>query len=105
MQLDEVQHLLDSAGRDLRCKREPAQVVAPGASGMEVARLEHRSDPARRVVELMITPAEDERFASGRLGEPEQQPQRGRLAGAVRAEEACDRAGAEREREDRKSVV
>jgi hypothetical protein len=64
---------------------------------MEVVRLEHRPDPTRRVVELAIPLAEDECLARGRLGEPEQQPQGGRLTGAVRAEEAGDGARAERE--------
>jgi hypothetical protein len=74
-------------------------MVAPRASGVKVVRLEHRADPTRRVIELAIAAAEDERLARGRFGEPEQQPQGGRLTGAVGAEEAGDGARAERERE------
>jgi hypothetical protein len=43
-----------SARRDIRLgrERERAQVAAPGAPGVKVARLEHRTDPPRRLVEL-----------------------------------------------------
>ena len=66
---------------------------------MEVGRLEHRADPKRRPLELRVGLAEDERVAARRLREPEQHAQRRRLAGAVRAEEAGDRARLERERQ------
>src|SRR5712691_5479690 len=42
---------------------------------------------------------EDQGLARGRLGEPEQQPQGGRLAGAVGTKEAGDGSRVERERE------
>jgi hypothetical protein len=51
------------------------------------------------VVEVLIAAAEDERLAPGRFGEPEQEPQRGRLARTVRAEEAGDGAGANPKRD------
>jgi hypothetical protein len=50
-------------------------------------------------MELVVAAAEDERFTSSRPGEPEQEPQGGRLAGAVRAQEAGYRASLERERQ------
>ena len=59
---------------------------------MEVVGFEHRADPTRRVVEVAVEAAEHERFARRRLREPEKQPKRGRLARAVRAEEAGDGA-------------
>jgi hypothetical protein len=57
---------------------------------VEVVRLEHRSDPPCRVVEVAVEASEHERLARRRLREPEEHAKRGRLAGAVRAEEAGD---------------
>jgi hypothetical protein len=59
---------------------------------MEVGRVEHRTDPRRRPLELGERPAEDERAAARWPDEPEQHAQRRRLAGSVRAEETGDAA-------------
>jgi hypothetical protein len=58
---------------------------------MQVGRLEHGADAAAGPLEVGEAAAEDECVASGRFGQPEQHPQRGRLACAVRPEEAGDR--------------
>src|SRR6266545_1545291 len=90
LELDLSQHLVGAMGRNLCRGRERSQVVAPRASGVEVVRLEHRSDPTCRLVEVAVAAPEGERLARGRLGEAEQDTKAGRLAGAVRAEESGD---------------
>src|SRR5687768_12852649 len=63
-------------------------MLAPGAAGMEGPRVEKRPDLPQRDVERRIRPAVDEgRAAVGRV-EAEDDPHRGRLAGAVRPDEA-----------------
>ena len=100
VELDQPQHLLDPrVAADPTARAERAQVVAARAARVEVGRLEHRADPQRGPLERRVGLAEDERAAARRRREPEQHPQRRRLAGAVRAEEAGDRARLERERE------
>src|SRR5262249_10437257 len=66
--------------------------------GVDVHALPPPPPPPRRLVELPVAAAEEECLARCRLGQPEQQPQGGGLAGAVRAEEPGDGAGAERKR-------
>jgi len=67
-------------------------VVAAGPAGIEVARLQERADATRRVLQLAVGAAEDERLTRGRFGETEQHPQRAGLAGAVGSQEPRDRA-------------
>src|SRR5262249_57431456 len=98
LELDEGQDLPNAARGDLARQSEHAQVVAPGATGMKVVGLEHRADLARRHIEVAVTTPEHERLARGGCGESEKHPQRGRLAGAVRAEKPGDRARIQRER-------
>ena len=69
------------------CGRQ-RELVVRGAAGMEAVAVEHAADPPGRV-----------RAAGRRPGEAEQDPQRRRLAGAVRAEEAAHAALRDRERE------
>jgi hypothetical protein len=64
---------------------------------VEVRRLEDRPDPSDRVLEVAVPAAEDERLAGVRLGQSQEQPERRRLARAVRAEEAGHRSSRERE--------
>ena len=59
---------------------------------MDLARLEHGADAVERAVELGIGDAEDRGAAGIGMDEPEHRAERRRLAGAVRAEEARDRA-------------
>ena len=91
-QLDEREHLLDPRRGQPGGGRLHAQVVSPGAAGMDLARLEHGADAMERPVELGIGDAEDGRAAGIGMDEPEHRAERRRLAGAVRAEEARDRA-------------
>ena len=99
VELDQAQHLVHTRVRQADRSAQHPQVVAAGAARMEVRRLEHGSDSQRRMIERGIGLAEDQGAAAARLGEPEQHPQRRRLAGAVRAEEAGDRPRREDERE------
>src|SRR5918999_1885346 len=57
---DERQDLFDVRRRDLRRERKRAQMVASGASGVKVVRLEHSTDPTRWMVEVFVAVAEDE---------------------------------------------
>ena len=72
---------------------EDAQVVAAGATGVEVRRLERRADrrASGRGMSL-VGAARDRRGARRRADQPEQHPQGRRLAGAVGPEEAGDPA-------------
>ncbi len=69
------------------------QVVATGAAGVEVRRLEGRADDRERVGDVGVALAVDRRRAGAGADEAEQHPQRRRLARAVGAEEAGDAAG------------
>ena len=66
-------------------------MVSPRTAGMEIRRLEHRAYPRRRPFEILVAAAENECAAGGWLDEMEQHPQRRRLPGAVRPEEAGHR--------------
>ena len=99
LEAHDPQHLVGARVGQARGARERQQVVAPGAAGVEVGRLEHGADAQRRTLELRVGLVEDERAPARRRREAEQHAQRRRLPGAVRAEEAVDRAGLERERE------
>ena len=84
---------------DPRGLREGAQVVAAAAARVQHPAVEQRADRARRVVELPVGAAVDRRGAAGRVDEPEQHPQRRRLAGAVGPEEADDVPALDAERQ------
>ena len=62
----------------------------PGGSSTTRARRRRRVSGLRMCA---VRPAADRRVPAGRADQPEHHPQRRRLAGAVRAEEAGDRAG------------
>jgi hypothetical protein len=66
---------------------------------MEIGRLQHSADAARRTGELRVWLIEDQRPPGRRRGQPKQHPQRRRLPGPVWAEEARDRPCLERERQ------
>ncbi|CPU67963.1 Uncharacterised protein [Mycobacteroides abscessus] len=73
-------------------------MVAARASRVQAARVEQRADGAGRVRQVRERAAVERRGARGRGREPEQDVERGRLAGAVRAEQPDDaaRRGGER---------
>jgi hypothetical protein len=74
-------------------------MVAARAARVKVGRLEDRTDPQRRVLELGVGPVEQQRRAARRRSQAEQHAQRRRLPGAIGAEEARDRARLEHERQ------
>ena len=92
LELDELEQLVNPGIRNRGRERERAQMVAAGATRIEVARFEHSTDPARRMHELPVGATEDERLPGRRAREAEQQPQGRRLAGAVGTEEPGDRS-------------
>jgi hypothetical protein len=98
-QLDQREHLLDAGVGHADGLPEHPQVVARRTPRVKVGRLEYRPDPQRRPVELGVGAVEHERPPAARRGESQHHPQRRRLAGAVGAEKASDRAGFELERQ------
>jgi hypothetical protein len=74
-------------------------MVAARAPRVKIGGLEHRADPQRRLAQLGIELVEDERAATRRHRQAEQHPQSRRLARAVGAQEARDRARVELERQ------
>ena len=87
-QADELEHCVDSSSRDAVARGHPAQVLARGAAGMKRPGVEQRPDLPQWDVERRVRPAVDEgRAPVGRV-EAEDEPHRGRLAGAVRPDEA-----------------
>jgi hypothetical protein len=75
------------------------QVGVGGARRVVGPRIDERADAAHRPGELPVGQAEHPRRAGGRPGEAEDAAQRGRLAGAVGAQEAGDPARMDRDRE------
>ena len=78
---------------------EHAQVIASLAAGMKARGLKHGTDLAEGVLQLRVLLAENRRLPGVGVHQTEQDAQRCRLAGAVRAEEADHPAGLDRERE------
>ena len=96
---DLLEHLVDAADADAVGPGGDAQVVAAPAAGVHGARVEQGADLAQRLGEGADGAAEHERLAGGRPVEAEDHPHGGRLAGAVRAEEAGDLPGLDVEAE------
>src|SRR5699024_8212848 len=88
----ELEQLVDTRVVDARGGGQHAEVVAAGAAGVEVRRLQGRTDGLQRLGEVLVRPAVDRRRAGVLLDQSEQHPQTRRLAGAVRAEESGDPA-------------
>ena len=84
---DETQHLVDATSRNAGGGGENAQVISTAAFAVIVRRLEHGAHTTHRRVELAIRLSVDRDTAGRRMDEPEQDPQRCRLARTVRPEE------------------
>ena len=82
------QHLVGAAVGQAGGGAQDAQVVAGRPGRVEARRLERRADDPQRLVDLVVGLAADRRGARGRVHQAQDHPQRGRLAGAVGAEEA-----------------
>src|SRR5262249_55408177 len=94
-QVDELEHLLDAPPRDgIVVVGEEPEVASPTQVRVEAWALDEARDAVQRprAVDERVTP-EESRRALGRADEAEQDPERGRLARAVRAEVAEDVAG------------
>jgi hypothetical protein len=89
-ELDAVEHRVDPRVGNACRRREHPQMVPPGALRVKVRRLEHRADRANRIPRQAVGPSLDRGRARRRVDEPEQDPQRRRLPGAVRPEEPGD---------------
>ena len=92
-QADQAEHFLDPCFADAVGDGQRHQVVVGGALGVDRSGIEQRAERSERRGVLGQRPAVDERRPRGGGIEPENHPHRGRLAGAVRAEEAGDDAG------------
>ena len=96
VQADEVDHLVDAALRDAVRLREGEQVVVGRAAGVDGPRLQQRADLVQRRGVVAVVLAVDGDAARGRRVQAEDHPHRGRLARAVRPEEAGHDARARR---------
>ena len=96
---DQLENLVDAAGRQAIAPREPEQVVAGTSSGMRRAGVEQRPHLAERGPQVTVAPAPDPGVARIRLVEAEDEAHRRRLAGAVGPDEARDAARFDAERQ------
>ena len=87
------EHLVDPAGGDAAEGGHGPEVVAGGAAGVHAAGVEDGADDPGRVREVGVADAVVADLAGVGPGEPDHHPHGGRLAGAVRADEAGDPAG------------
>ena len=88
-----------SAMREMMALTERPEVITTRAARVKIRGLEHGADPQRGSLDLSVRPLKHERPATRRDRETEQHPQRGRLAGPVRAKKASDRPALEGERQ------
>jgi hypothetical protein len=93
LELDVAEHLADTAGRVLSGDGQDPQMVAAGPAGMKGRVFEHGSDVGTGPVELLVAAPPEGRGARRGLHEPEQRPQRRRLARAVGPRKPVTRPG------------
>ena len=96
-QPDEVQHLLDPAGREAHGALGDGQDLAAGAAGVLRGGVEQDADLDAGVGQVGEPLPVDGGGAGGRRGQGDHDPERGGLAGAVGTEEAGDATGPGRE--------
>ena len=89
---DLVEHLGDPGAREPAGVGQPAQVGAGGPLAVHGLGVQQRADLAHRRRRIAIRAAADRHRPGGRAIQPEDEAQRGGLAGAVRAQEAVDHA-------------
>jgi hypothetical protein len=92
-----LQHLVHPPVRDARGGRQHPQVVAGAATRMQRSGLQHGPDHAHRAGQLTVGPPLEQRAATA-ADQAEHQVQGGRLAGAVRPQQAGHLARLDRER-------
>ena len=95
---DQLEHVVGSRVGDAGLCRDDEQ-VGTGSTVRVEALVENRADDAQRVLELAVAAAVHSGRARGRVGEPEQDAHRGRLARSVAAQERGDPAGLRRDGE------
>jgi len=98
-QLDERQNFLHAGDVDARRQRQSEQVIAPRPAGVEVVGLQQGAHAPARLLEQPVGPAEHCGGPRRRRGEAEDQPQRRRLPGAIRPQQARDRPRHQGERQ------
>jgi len=89
---------LDPAGRDAAHGGGGPKVVAGRATGVHAAGIEDRADDASRAEQLGVADASVADLSAVWSGEADHHSHGGRLAGAVRSDEAGDAAGGHLER-------
>jgi hypothetical protein len=94
-----VHDLVHPLLRDAVRRGQGEQVVVGAAPGVHGLGLEQRPDLPERVAEALVRAAVHRCAAGGRTVEPHDHSHGGRLAGAVRAEEAGHAAGVDDERD------
>ena len=98
-QADLVEHLVDAALADAVAVGQPEQVVAGSPAGVHRGGVQQGTDLCQRRAQRAVGPAVDQRLALVGGVEPEDQPHRRRLAGAVGPDEAGHLAGPDGERQ------
>ena len=96
---DDVEHGVDTRVGDAVARRHPAQVVAPGTGGMDVAGVEQGTDLEHRPVEVAVLLAVEAGRAALEAVEAEHAPHRRALSRPVGAEKAGHPPGVDVEAE------
>src|SRR4029079_19795421 len=92
LEADELEHLVRARLRDPGGHADHAEVVSPGAPRVEALCREHGPRLVHGLDEVAELLPVDRRVARGGADEAEERPERRRLPGAVRADEAGDAA-------------
>ena len=99
VEADELQQRVDALRRDAHRLGGDGERLAAAAAGVLRRGVEQDADAAAGVRQVAVAPAEDPGGAAVGLGEADEHPHRGGLAGAVGAEEARDGARLAAERD------
>jgi hypothetical protein len=99
VEADRVEHVGHPMTRDAAEVGHGVEVVARRSTGVHAAGIEHRADDPCRAEQLWVADASVADLAAVRPREADHHPHGGRLAGAVRSDEAGDTAGGHLERE------
>ena len=102
---DLFEHLEDARSRNAHRASQNREMTDRRTSGMPDMSVEQGADEAAGVGQVAVAGGAEERRARRGLDEPEQCAERRRLAGAVRAEEADDRAALHREADVQDGLV
>jgi hypothetical protein len=98
-QTDQLDHLLHTTARDPVSLGQREQMVVSGATRMDRASLEHRTDLVQWRGQFAVVAAVDPHRPTAGGIQPQDQPHRGRLTGPVRPQKARHDPGRDGKRE------